>query len=411
MFWSSPGPWLEANQKEAAAFEAQQAKDGLKVEQLNVTAGQPFLDKLSSLVASGTPPDVAEIMPWDVPQFQSKKALLNLSPYVKRDKLDLGDFFVAGFDQYRWTADGKPAGTSGGDLWGVPRDFPTRAIVYNADVLRAAGVKPPPATWDDTSWTFQAFLDAALRLVRRGDGPNGVSQWAWSGNEDVQQWMPWVFNNGGEFVSPDGLESRWDHPKTVEALQYLADLQYRHHVAPTPQERQTEGAMDQAFFNGRLAMMHFGPAQLGRYRQTIHGFEWDVAVWPRTGGKGTAVGSGSGWLGLTGGRDPEATWLLLQHLLSAETQKTDAEAGSGVPVRRSTMEEVFVKQPAPPASVQAFMENARVARIIPQVPKWTEMMQVVDQQLPALWKGEKTARETCQEIKRQTDTILKAGPA
>src|SRR5262249_57167840 len=133
---------------------------------------------------------------------------------------------------------------SGGDLGGVPRDSPPGAIVYNADVLRAAGVKPPPATWDDTSWTFAAFLAAALRLVRRGDGPNGVSQWAWSGHEDIQQWMPWVFNNGGEFVSPDGLESRWDHPKTVEALQYLADLQYRHHVAPTPQQRQTEGPMD-----------------------------------------------------------------------------------------------------------------------------------------------------------------------
>ena len=40
MYWSTPGPWLEANQKEAAAFEAQQAKLGLKVEQLNTPAGR-----------------------------------------------------------------------------------------------------------------------------------------------------------------------------------------------------------------------------------------------------------------------------------------------------------------------------------------------------------------------------------
>ena len=165
--------------------------------------------------------------------------------------------------------------------------------------------------------------------------------------------------------------------------------------------------MDMNFFTGRLAMHHFGPAQLGRYRQTIQNFNFDVAVWPRTVTPGTAVGSGSGWLGLNGGRDPEGAWLLIQHLLSPETQKTDAEAGSGVPARKSTMEQVFVKQPSPPKNVKVFMDNAQVARLVPQVPNWTPMMDIVNKELPALWRGEKTAREVCTEIKRQVDLILK----
>lgn len=408
MYWSTPGPWLEANQKEAVEFEKKHTSLGLKLDQQNVPSGQPFLDKLTALVAGGTPPDVAEIMPWDVPQFQTKKTLLNLTPYMKRDKYDLGDFFAAGFDQYRWTAAGKPGGTSGADLWGVPRDFPTRALGYNADLFQAAGAKLPVSTWNDATWNPQAFLDAALRVTKRdGNGPNGVSVWGWNGHEGLQEWMPWVFNHGGEFVSPDGRESRFDNPKTVDAFQFLADLQHKHKVAPTPQQRTAEGAMDQAFFSGRLAMHHFGPAQLGRYRQLVQGFNFDVAVWPRTVTPGTAVGSGSGWLGMAGGRDPEGTWLLLQHLLSPETQKTDAEAGSGVPVRKSTMEQVFIKQPAPPKNVKVFMDNAAVARIVPQVMLWTPMMDVVSKELPALWRGEKTARDVCAEIKRQVDVILK----
>ena len=409
MYWSTPGPWLEANQKEAAEFEKKYASQGLKIDQQNVPSGQPFLDKLTALVAGGTPPDVAEIMPWDVPQFQTKKALMNLTPYIKRDKYDLGDFFAAGFDQYRWTADGKPGGTSGADLWGVPRDFPTRALVYNVDMFQANGVKLPAAAWNDAAWNPQAHLDAALRLTKRGDGPNGVSVWGWHGHEGLQEWMPWVFNHGGDFVSPDGKESRFDNAKTIEAFQFLADLQHKHKVTPTPQQRGTEGAMDMNFFNGRVAMMHFGPAQLGRYRTTIQGFQYDMAVWPRTVTPGTAVGSGSGWLGMTNGRDPEGSWLLLQHLLSPETQKTDAEAGSGVPARKSTMEQVFVKQPAPPKNVKVFMDNAQVARIVPQVPQWTPMMDIVNKELPALWRGEKTARDVCLEIKRQADPILKQG--
>jgi hypothetical protein len=34
---------------------------------------------------------------------------------------------------------------------------------------------------------------------------------------------------------------------------------------------------------------------------------------------------------------------------------------------------------------------------------------VVEAQLPLLWRGEKTAREVCTEIKRLTDQVLKGG--
>jgi hypothetical protein len=36
------------------------------------------------------------------------------------------------------------------------------------------------------------------------------------------------------------------------------------------------------------------------------------------------------------------------------------------------------------------------------------MMDIVNRELPTLWRGEKTAREACAEIKRQVDPILKA---
>jgi multiple sugar transport system substrate-binding protein len=405
MYWSSPGPWLEANQKEAAEFEMQHAASNLKVEQMNVPFGE-FLNKLTALLAGGSPPHVAEIMPWDVPQFQSNLLLLNLTTYLKRDKYDLSDFFPAGLDQYRYTADGKPAGTTGGDLFAVPRDFPTRALAYSVDALQEVGATLPPAAWNDPSWNLTAFIEMAQRVLKRdGNGPNGISRWGWFGHEGLVEWMPWIYNNGGEFVSPDGRESRFDHPKTVESFQFLADLQYRFKVTPTPVERTSEGAMDQAFFAGRVAMMHFGPAQLGRWRQNAQ-VNWDVAVWPRGAGSAAAVGSGSGWLVPATTHDSEASWLFIQHLLSPETQRTDVEAGSGVPARKSVMEQVFIKQPAPPKNVRIFLEHTKVARIVPQVPRWAEMIAIVNKELPALWNGSKTAKEVCTEIKREADQVL-----
>ena len=58
--------------------------------------------------------------------------------------------------------------------------------------------------------------------------------------------------------------------------------------------------------------------------------------------------------------------------------------------------------------MRVFEANAKTARIIPPILRWTEMMVEVDRLLPQLWSGEKTARDVCGEIKRLTDPILKS---
>jgi multiple sugar transport system substrate-binding protein len=306
-------------------------------------------------------------------------------------------------------ADAVPSISGGGELYGAPKDVPSRALGYNADAFAEVGLKPPAASFAETGWTFQSFQDAAIKLTKRdGNGPNGVGRWGWNGHETFYEWSPWVLNNGGEFVSPDGRESRFDHPKTVEAFQFLADLQHRHKVAPTPQQRQAEVAVEQLFFTGKLAMLHFGPANIGRYRTGIQGFTWDVAVWPRATGPGAAISSSSGWMVPAGTKDPDAAWLFIQHLVGPVVQRHNAEAGSGVPARRSVMDQVFARQAPPPKNVRVFEANAKTARSVPQIVRWAEMMSVVDKQLAQLWSGEKTARDVCGEIKRLTDPILKS---
>jgi multiple sugar transport system substrate-binding protein len=413
------GPNLEADTRAGQTFEQQYASQGLKVDRQQSLNGKDYTDKRTALFAAGDPPHVVWTLPADVPQFQGKNLLLNLSSYMKRDKYDMTDFFAAGWDSFRYAGPGKPGTpasandavpsiSGGGDIFGAPKDVPSRALAYNADAFAEVGAKAPAASFSETGWTWQSFLDAAQKLTRRGDGPNGVSRWGWFGHETLHEWLPWVFNNGGELFSPDGRESRWDHAKTVETFQFLADLAHRHKVAPTPEQRKTEVPLDQQFFTGKLAMMHFGPANLGRYRTSVQGFTWDVAVWPKGSAPGTAIGSGSGWMVPAATKDPDAAWLFVQHLTGPVVQRTNAEAGSGVPARRSVMDQVFARQPAPPKNVRVFETNAKTARIIPPILRWTEMMEVVDKHLPLLWSGEKTAREVCGEIKRLTDPILKS---
>jgi multiple sugar transport system substrate-binding protein len=413
------GPNLEADTKSATTFEQQYAAQNLKVDRQQSLNGKEYSDKRTAVFAAGDPPHVIWTLPADAAQFQARRLLLNLSQYAKRDKYDFSDFFAAGWDSFRYADVGKPAlvaqstdavptVSGGGDLYGAPKDVPTRALGYNVDAFKEVGAKPPATTWGESGWTWQTFLDAAQQLTRRGDGPNGVVRWGWYGHETLHEWLPWIFNNGGELFSPDGKESRFDHPKTVEAFQFLADLTHRHKVAASPEQRKTEQPMEQLFFTGKVGMLHFGPALIGRYRTGIQGFEWDVAVWPRGSGPGTAIGSGSGWMVPSSSKDPDAAWLFVQHLVGPVVQRHNAEAGSGVPARRSAMDQVFARQPAPPRNVRVFEANATSARIVPPILRWTEMMEVVDKQLPLLWSGERTARQVCEEIKRLTDPVLKS---
>ena len=57
------------------------------------------------------------------------------------------------------------AGT--GVSYGLPQltTFGT-LLFYNQPLFDQAGVKYPPVDWDDTSWTFDAMLDAAKRLTK-----------------------------------------------------------------------------------------------------------------------------------------------------------------------------------------------------------------------------------------------------
>ncbi len=57
-----------------------------------------------------------------------------------------------------------------GKQYAYPLDFPNQELYYNAELFDQAGVKAPPADWNDTSWTFDRFLDAARRRDRRDRG-------------------------------------------------------------------------------------------------------------------------------------------------------------------------------------------------------------------------------------------------
>jgi ABC-type glycerol-3-phosphate transport system substrate-binding protein len=145
-----------------------------------------------------------------------KKLHLPLNSYVERDKYDLADFRPDSINLYRWN----------GELYALPRDYGNQNLFYNIDLLEKTGVKPPPADWADTSFTFAAFVDMVRALTKRSG--DRFEQYGFLVNRGWRPWASWVYNNGAAVVKTNeqGLatEIALTDPAAIEALQLLQDL-------------------------------------------------------------------------------------------------------------------------------------------------------------------------------------------
>ncbi|MCB0149230.1 MAG: sugar ABC transporter substrate-binding protein, partial [Caldilineaceae bacterium] len=294
------------------------------------TANADYNTKIQTLFAAGTPPDIYRYLQEITPIITvSQKALhLQLDDYIAADDYDLSDFRPDAIKLYQW--DGK--------TFALPRDYGNQNLFYNVDIFEEAGVEPPPVDWEDTSFTFEVFLDMLQRLVKReGDR---VTQWGFLVNRGQRPWASWVYSNGGALVHKDdsgvATDSAMADEATVEALQFLQDLMYKHEVSPRPDLESELGGVE-LFSTGRVAVMLTNPSAVNQFRP-IEAFRWDVGTIPigKAARRGTG-GGGTGWASGAGTKHPQEAWGFLKHITSAQAELDEVSVGATTPSRVSVV--------------------------------------------------------------------------
>ena len=151
MMWGSPEE-LEVWKAIVADFEAANPNIAVKVE---VSDWDSYWNKLKTLYAGGTPPDVFAMDGPLYPDWQSRGVLLNLQPYIDKSPGLLDGLYPNTLAAYQ-RADG---------YYGLPRDFQTIVLYYNKDMFDAAGLPYP-----DESWTLDKLRETAKALTKDNDG-------------------------------------------------------------------------------------------------------------------------------------------------------------------------------------------------------------------------------------------------
>ena len=371
----------------AREFEARHP--GLRVTLL-ADGGASSLAKLNILLAAREPVDVV----WcDVVEFSSlwnDGALLDLQPYFDADPTwRPEEYFQGPLDAFR-----DPAG----HLHGLPSTFTPYVMYVNRDILAEEGIDFPTP-----DWTWDDLRDIARRCT--GEREGGY-RWGLSITQWLQALAPWIWQNGGSFLSPDLSRCTLDEPAAVEAVDFLVRLFHEDRVVAT--DATYEGQATRGEFQaGNVAL--YGPVGYWEvYRfQAIEDFEWDVHPLPRRREAATSVALRS-YCVTRYTEEPRLAYEFVRLLAGEGMSRTLARIGNGVPGLRSVAaSEDFLRPDVAPDSEQVFVDVMEHARFLPVHANWREIESVVREELQgALLFGKYDAETACRRMTDKVDAFL-----
>lgn len=280
---------------------------------------------------TGDAPDVFTNHLAKYPEFVALEQLVDVQPLVERDSVPT-DIYYPGLAEL-WVKDGA--------RYGLPKDWDTVAVIYNADMLEAAGIDP--AVMDEWTWNPEdggTFEQVVAQLTLDANGNNGLSpdfdkdnvvqygftnDWATAAGYGQTSFSVftastgWTYNNGLW-----GNEYYYDDPRFTQSIQWIADLWLEKGYAAPFADVSGLGSFA-LFQSGKAALTTDGSWMIGSYL----GSEFPVGfgrlpIGPE-GRKSMFNGlADSIWVG---SKHQEEAWQWVKYLGSAECQNIVGQAG------------------------------------------------------------------------------------
>lgn len=263
-------------------------------------------DKFLAAAAAGEAWDIQDLCCDQLPLEARAGVLMKLDPFIKRTMkdADIKDWIEW---QYKYF-------NIDGAQYGIGKYMGTTALYYNKEWFRSKGVAFPTE-----NWTWNDYRDAMVRLTDLPNKKFGINLLGHLGtvgqtmSPDRRQAK--VHQNGGNMVDPkNDLKSMLDHPKTIEAFEWIHARIWKDHASLQPEEIPGyPNSMLNArlqFAQGHVAMWEDGSWSLVPLTQDKPNFEWDVVTLPRGSAGRSVLATTDGWAMWKETKSVDDTWLL-----------------------------------------------------------------------------------------------------
>ncbi|MHB0856257.1 MAG: extracellular solute-binding protein [Anaerolineae bacterium] len=233
---------LESDLRDAFAEKFAQTYSGATARHEYMPAGQNYFEKLQTVIAAGTAPDIFDMWEGYVQPYAENGAMINMDPFFEADSMVSKDDLV-------------PAAVEGGGWQGGIYAFCIGfmpgpiSLYFNTNHFDEVGIPYPTS-----DWTWDNMREAAQALMVDSNSDGLPERWGLVWDNWFVPWTYYTWSNGGEVFNEDDTKCLINQPEAVEALQYWADLVMKDKVAVSGAEMSALGGSGTAFRAGAVSM-------------------------------------------------------------------------------------------------------------------------------------------------------------
>ncbi|MEJ2290626.1 MAG: extracellular solute-binding protein [Deinococcales bacterium] len=284
-----------------------------------------------------------------------------------------------------------------GQLYGLPWAASDRALIYNKDLFKQAGITDPPKTWDE--------LQADAAKIAKLPGRYGFGLQGSQIETDVYYYY-FLWGAGGDIIGQDG-KSGLHAPAALEALNYLKGLIDAKVVEPNVTSNTRED-LRTLFGQGRLGMFIYLPPIIGWLKDNAPNVDYGIAPLPYKTTPVTYAVTDTIMMfkpSVTGASDQQVkdAQAFLEFVFSKDNRVNYNKQEGFLPVLQDVAQDPYFTGNE---KLNAFVQLLPTAKFAPIIPNWEKIAQRTTTMLQNVYLGQEQPKAALDSAASDIDQIL-----
>jgi multiple sugar transport system substrate-binding protein len=388
-------PWADALERfDDAATAFRQRYPNLRVERIAIEGN--YNDKMFTMFAAGVSPDMMAANNDVVPDYAGRGMFVVLDGLMKRDNRAVQEYHPFPVRIYQYE----------GKQYLLPDSLNMTVIFVNKSLFEERGITLPATDFRSPEWTFDDVVQVGRSLTRR-DSDRPV--WGFYVSDWIGRWFPFLWGFGANVMDDMWAPKRWtfDSQQSVDTLQYLQDLVWKHRVMGSLTETTGQNSPSNLFQRGQLGV-YLEVMSFNTVLQPVREFEWQIVPVPRgpAGRFNRMAGAGIGVSTQT--KYINESWEFIKFLTGPEAPTRPGAVPYLAPHKGKMNSPEFLNA-LPGKSKQVIIDTLEYARIQPLHPKWKRIDdEAIRPELRPVFLNERSPREGVAIVTAKAKAILEA---